>query len=172
MNTTICFLATHQPFRTLHKRLAEHHWHPHRKGCHYSSATRRISTPTRLRANSCWPCSLPSLSWSVSISNSDSVRASRSLRRRESTWGGSLPKSTGRGSVSFMGNGSPRVSQGVTLCGEWACRLTLSIAVSGSMNRSTALPSQPLLDSSLIRTETPPELSEGAHWLFAWQRSE
>ena len=77
--------------------------------------------------------------------------------------GGSLSKSTGRGSVSFMGNGSPRVSQGVTLCGEWACRLTLSIAVSGSMNRNTALPSQPLLDSSLRRTETPPELSEGAH---------
>ena len=54
-------------------------------------------------------------------------------------------------------------AEGLTLCGEWACRLTLSIAVSGSMNRNTALPSQPLLDSSLRRTETPPELSEGAH---------
>lgn len=36
-------------------------------------------------------------------------------------------------SVFNVFNGSPRVSQGVTLCGEWACRLTLSIAVSGSM---------------------------------------
>lgn len=30
-------------------------------------------------------------------------------------------RSTGQGSVSSMGNGSPKVSQGVTLCGEWAC---------------------------------------------------
>ena len=46
----------------------------------------------------------------------------------------------------LYGNGSPRASQGVILCGEWACRLTLSTAVSGSMNQLTALPSLPLID--------------------------
>ncbi|MCI6890198.1 MAG: recombinase family protein, partial [Ruminococcus sp.] len=53
------------------------------------------------------------------------------------------------------GNGSPRVSQGVTLCGEWACQLTLSIAVSGSMKQNMGLQSRPLLESPLRRTETP-----------------
>ena len=54
-----------------------------------------------------------------------------------------------------MENGSPRASQAGTLCGEWACQLTLSIAVSGSMKRNTALPNLPLLESHLRRTETP-----------------
>ena len=36
---------------------------------------------------------------------------------------------TGRGSVSFMGNGSPRVSRAGTLCGEWDCRQTPFTAV-------------------------------------------
>ena len=71
------------------------------------------------------------------------------------TQDGNPLRSTGRGSVSFMGNGSPRASQAGTLCGEWACQLTLSIAVSGSMKRNTALPSLPLLESHLRRTETP-----------------
>ncbi len=35
---------------------------------------------------------------------------------------------------------------GVTLCGEWVCRLTPFTAVSGSMNQLTALSSLPLLD--------------------------
>ena len=72
-----------------------------------------------------------------------------------STQAESLSKSTGRGSGSSMGNGSPRVLQGVTLCEEWACRQTLFTAVSGSMNQLTALPSLPLLESHLRRTETP-----------------
>lgn len=87
-----------------------------------------------------------SLSWSVNSSNSDSVRASKSLRRRESTWAESLSKSTGRGLVSSMENGSQRVTQGVTLCGKWDCRLITFTAVSGSMNQLKALPSLPLLD--------------------------
>lgn len=62
------------------------------------------------------------------------------LRHRANTQDGSPLRSTGRGSVSFMRNGSPRASQAGTLCGEWACQLTLSIAVSGSMKRNTALP--------------------------------
>lgn len=77
------------------------------------------------------------------------------LRHRANTQDGSPLRSTGRGSVSFMGNGSPRASQAGTLCEEWACQLTLSIAVSGSMKRNTALPSLPLLESHLRRTETP-----------------
>ena len=76
-------------------------------------------------------------------------------QHRASTQAESPPRSTGRGLVSSMGNGSPRVSQGVTLCGEWDCRLTLSIAVSGSMKRNTELQSRPLLDSPLRRTEMP-----------------
>ena len=65
-------------------------------------------------------CSLHSLSLKESSSNSDSVRALRLLRLRASTRDGSLSPPTRRGSGSFRGNGSPRVSQGVTLCGKWA----------------------------------------------------
>ena len=61
---------------------------------------------------------LHSHSWSVSSSNSDSVRASRSLRLRASTPGESLSPPTGRGSVSSMGNGEPSTSRAGTLCGE------------------------------------------------------
>ena len=50
--------------------------------------------------------------------NSDSVRASRSLRLRASTPGESLSPPTGRGSVSSMGNGEPSTSRAGTLCGE------------------------------------------------------
>ena len=85
------------------------------------SATRKTSTPILRQESLCSPCSLHSLSLKESSSNSNSVRASRSLRRRESTQAESRLRSTGRGSVSSMGNGSPKVSQGVTLCGEWAC---------------------------------------------------
>ncbi len=66
-----------------------------------------------------------------------------------------IEKSTGRGSGSSMGNGSPKASRGVTLCGEWACRLTLFTAVSGSMKRNMESQSRLLLDSSLRRTEIP-----------------
>ena len=45
-------------------------------------------------------------------------------QHRASTQAESPPRSTGRGSVSFMGNGSPRASRAETLFGEWACRLT------------------------------------------------
>ena len=89
------------------------------------SATKRRLTRTRLRANSCWPCSQHSHSWSENSSNSVSVRASRSL---SGNFRGMFPgvstrdenplKLTGRGSGSFIGNGSPRASRGVTLCGE------------------------------------------------------
>ncbi len=48
---------------------------------------------------------------------------------RASTRNENLSPPTGQGSGSSMRNGSPRVSQGVTLCGEWACRLTLFTAV-------------------------------------------
>ena len=92
---------------------------------------------------------------SVSSSNSVSVRASRLLKRRASTQAESPPRSTGQGSVNFMGNGSPSASLAGTLCGEWDCRLTLSIAVSGSMKRNTELQSRPLLDTPLRRTEKP-----------------
>ncbi|ADU23967.1 Resolvase domain (plasmid) [Ruminococcus albus 7 = DSM 20455] len=85
--------------------------------------------------------------------NIDNVRASRSLRLRVSTQGVNPLKSTGRGSVSFMGNGSQRASRAGTLCGEWACRLTPFTAVCVSMKSVTALPSLPLLDSPLRRTE-------------------
>ena len=53
-------------------------------------------------------------------------------------------KSTGRSSDSSMGNGKPKTSQAGTLCGEWDCRLTLSIAVSGSMRSPTTSPSRHL----------------------------
>ena len=42
-------------------------------------------------------------------------------------------------------NGSPRTLRAGTLCGEWACRLILSIAVSESMKPLTTLPSRLLL---------------------------
>ena len=48
-------------------------------------------------------------------------------------------RSTGRGSVSSMGNGSRRTSRAGTLCGEWACRLIHSIAASGSMKLQQAI---------------------------------
>ena len=48
---------------------------------------------------------------------------------RASTQAESPPRSTGRGLGSFMGNGEPSTSQAGTLCGEWACRLTLFTAV-------------------------------------------
>ena len=66
-------------------------------------------------------------------------------------------RSTGRGSGSFMGNGSQRTSQAGTLCGEWACRLIHSIAVRGSMKLLTALPSQLLLDNSRQRNGEAPQ---------------
>ena len=96
-----------------------------------------------------------SLSLKENSSNSDSVRASRSPKHRASTQAESPLRSTGRGSGSSMGNGSPKASRGVTLCGEWACQLTLFTAVSGSMKQNMGQPSRPLLDSPLRRTETP-----------------
>lgn len=87
------------------------------KGVTLISHKEKIDTDT-LRANLCSPCSLHSHSWSVSSSNSDSVRASRSLRLRASTPGESLSPPTGRGSVSSMGNGEPSTSRAGTLCGE------------------------------------------------------
>ena len=90
-----------------------------------------------------------------SSSNSVSVRALRLLRLRGSTQGVNPLKLTGRGSVSSMGNGGRRTSQAGTLCGEWACRLILFTAVSGSMKPLTALPSLPLLESHLRRRSTP-----------------
>ena len=57
---------------------------------------------------------------SVNSSNSDSVRASRSLRHRENIQAGSRFLSTGRNSDSSMGNGKRRTSQAGTLCGKWA----------------------------------------------------
>ena len=84
--------------------------------------------------------------WSVSSSNSDSVRASRSLKHRASTPGESLSPPTGRGSGSSMGNGERRTSQAGTLCGEWICQQILSTAVCVSMNSVTVSPSRPLLD--------------------------
>ncbi len=82
----------------------------------------------------------------MSISNSDSVRASRSLRHRASTPGESLSPPTGRGSGSSMGNGSRRTLRAGTLCGEWICQQILSTSVCVSMNSVTALPSRPQLD--------------------------
>ena len=52
------------------------------KGVTLISHKEKIDTDT-LRANSCLPCSQLSHSWSVNSSNSDSVRASRSLRLRQ-----------------------------------------------------------------------------------------
>ena len=64
-----------------------------------------------------------------------------------------------------MGNGSQRASQAGTLCVEWACRLTHSIAVSGSMKPRTASPSRLLLDNSRQRNgkapQHPPPLRSG-----------
>ena len=68
------------------------------------------------------------------------------IRLRASTLAESPLRSTGRGSVSFMGNGSPRTSQAGTLCGEWACRQTPFTAVCVSMKSVTVSPSRPLLD--------------------------
>ena len=48
----------------------------------------------------------------------DSVRASRSPKHRASTPDESLSPPTGRGLVSFMGNGERGASQAGTLCGE------------------------------------------------------
>ena len=50
-------------------------------------------------------------------------------QHRASTQAESPPRSTGRSSGSSMGNGSPRASQGVTLCVEWGCRIIPSTAV-------------------------------------------
>ena len=55
---------------------------------------------------------------SVSNSNSDSVKASKSLRRRASTQAESPLRLTGRSSGSSMGNGSRRTSRAGTLCVE------------------------------------------------------
>ena len=101
---------------------------PNDKGVTLISHKEKIDTDT-LRANLCSPCSQHSPSWSVSSSNSVSVRESRLPRHRASTRAESPPRSTGRGSVSFIGNGSPRASQGVILCGEWVCRLIHFTAV-------------------------------------------
>ena len=103
-------------------------------------------TPTRLRANLCSPYSLPYLSWSVSSSNSDSVRASRLLRHRASTRDASLSPPTGRGSGNSMGNGERSTSRAGTLCAEWICRQIHSIAVCVNTNSVTVLPSRPQLD--------------------------
>ena len=111
-----------------------------------SSATKRRSTPIRLRGNLCSPCSLPSHSWSVNSSNSDSVRALRSLRLRASIQAENLSPPTGQGSGSSMGNGSRRTLRAGTLCGEWICQQILFTAVCVSMNSVTALPSRPQLD--------------------------
>ena len=87
------------------------------KGVTLISHKEKIDTDTPA-GKLCSPCSLHSHSWSVSSSNSDSVRASRSLRLRASTPGESLSPPTGRGSVSSMGNGEPSTSRAGTLCGE------------------------------------------------------
>lgn len=44
---------------------------------------------------------------------------------------------TGQGSVSFMGNGSRRISLAGTLCGEWVCRQIPFTVVCVSMNSVT-----------------------------------
>ena len=82
----------------------------------------------------------------MSRSNSDSVRVSRLQRHRASTRAESLSPPTGRGLGSSMGNGEPSTSRGGTLCGEWICRLTLSIAVCVSMKSATASLHRPRLD--------------------------
>ncbi|MBR6400624.1 MAG: recombinase family protein [Firmicutes bacterium] len=98
------------------------------KGVTFISHKENIDTDTPSR-KFMPPCSLPFLSWSVNSSNSNSVRASRLLRHRASTRDGNPLRSTGRGSGSSMGNGSPRTSQAGTLCGEWACQLIPFTAV-------------------------------------------
>ena len=67
-------------------------------------------------------------------------------QHRVSTQEESPLRSTGRGLVSSMGNGSQRASQAETLCEKWDCRLILFIAVSGNMKRNTESQSRPLLD--------------------------
>ena len=111
------------------------------KGVTLISHKEKIDTDT-LRANSCLPCSQLSHSWSVNSSNSDSVRASRSLRLRASTRDGKLFPPIGRGSGSSMGNGEPSTSQAEILCGEWICPQTHSTAVCVSMNSVTAITEQ------------------------------
>ena len=76
---------------------------------------KRTLTPTLRRDVLSCQYSLRFQSLNVNSSNSDSVRASRLLRHRASTRDGSPLRSTGRGSVSFMGNGSRRTSQAGTL---------------------------------------------------------
>lgn len=65
---------------------------------------------------------------------------------RASTPDGNLSPPTGQGSGSSMGNGSRRISQGVTLCGEWACRQIPFTAVCVSMKSVTVSPSRPQHD--------------------------
>lgn len=82
----------------------------------------------------------------MNSSNSDSVRASRLLRLRASTPGGSLSPPTGRDSGSSMGNGSRRISLAEILCVEWICRQIPFIAVCVSMKSVTVSPSRPQHD--------------------------
>ena len=56
----------------------------------------------------------------------------------------------------LYGEWKSKNSRGVTLCGEWACRLIHSIAVCVSMKPLTVSPSRPLLDDTRQRNgETP-----------------
>lgn len=80
--------------------------------------------------------------FSEKISGANKVRP----QLRASTPGGSLSPPTGQGSVSFMGNGSRRISLAGTLCGEWVCRQIPFTVVCVSMKSLTASPSRPQLD--------------------------